>query len=75
MIMNGAKVPGPSAPFSVGKITITLWSLSSQHKKIQIVLDYLEKMPNFAPLICSQKEFRGSVYLDIYRALRYKETH
>jgi len=28
-------------------------------------------MFNFAALICKQKEYRGSVYLDIYRALLY----
>ena len=28
-------------------------------------------MPTFALLICKQKEFRGSVYHDIYRAPRF----
>lgn len=40
-----------------------------------ILFGILGKISIFAPLICKQKEFRGSVYLDIYRALRLLLQH
>ena len=34
----------------------------------------IKKVCTFAVLICMQKEFRGSFYLDINRALRFYNT-
>ena len=52
------------------------WSyFNGKSLKKQIFFDFClhfsKIVLTFAPLICKQKEFRGSVYQDIYRALRF----
>ena len=44
--------------------------LSLKRTFLPLLFGILAKKYIFATLICKQKEFRGSVYQDIYRALR-----